>query len=115
MVFIEHPVFTRRIEKLGGADAFEVLMAIQNDLMGSPLRGRLVPGLSGVRKSRVGNPGRGKGKRGGFRYFYLYLEHRGHIHLLLLLDEQEDLTPPEREAVRRMVALIKEERPDAKA
>jgi hypothetical protein len=32
----------------------------------------MVPGLGGVRKVRI--PGRSKGKRGGFRCLYLYLE-----------------------------------------
>jgi hypothetical protein len=82
---------------------------MENDLLADVLRGRLVPGLGGVRKARLANPGRGKGKRGGFRYFYLYVERRGHIHLLLVLDknEQEDLTPAERVVVRKIVAEIK--------
>jgi hypothetical protein len=54
-------------------------------------------------------PGGGEGKRGGFRYWYLYLERRDHIHLLLLLDkdEQEDLDFQERAALRRMVVELK--------
>jgi hypothetical protein len=40
----------------------------------------------------------------------LYLEHRSHVHLLFLLDknEQEDLSPGERGRVRELVAKIKE-------
>ena len=66
-------------------------------------------GLGGIRKARVANPGRGKGKRGGLRYLYLYLENRRHIHLLYLLDkgEQEDLTAEERKALRGMVEELK--------
>ena len=73
-----------------------------------PQRGRLVPGLGGVRKARCANPGRGKGKRSGFRYFYLYLEVRGHIHLLYLLDkdEQEDLDNTERKVLRDLASRI---------
>ena len=58
----------------------------------------MVPGLSGVRKARIANPLRGKGKRGGFRYLYLYLEVKQHIHLLILLDknEQEDINEEQR-------------------
>ena len=65
-------------------------------------------GLGGIRKARVSNPSRGKGKRGGFRYLYLYLEDRKHIHLLYLLDknEQEDLSSDERKALRALVAEI---------
>lgn len=66
-------------------------------------------GLGGIRKARCSNPARGKGKRGGFRYLFLYLEDRGHIHLLYLLDkdEQDDLSSDERNVLRTLVAEIK--------
>lgn len=109
MVFIESVVFTRRLRELAGDNAEEVLTAIQDDLMANPQRGSMVQGLGGIRKARTGNPGRGKGKRGGFRYWYLYLERRHHIHLLILLDkdEQADLGSQERTALRRLVAELK--------
>ena len=82
---------------------------IQNDLLQNPQKGDVVRGLGGIRKARVANPGRGKGKRGGFRYLHLYLEHREHIHLLYLLDkdEQEDLSEEQRRELRRMVADLR--------
>ena len=88
-----------------------MLRSIQSDLLKGPYRGRLVRGLGGVRKGRAASPARGKGKRGGYRYFYLYLEHRDRIHLLLLLDkkEQEDLHPAQRTAVRELVRQITQE------
>ena len=66
-------------------------------------------GLGGIRKARAANPARGKGKRGGYRYLFLYLEHKQHIHLLYLLDkdEQEDLDDDQRKALRKMVADLK--------
>jgi hypothetical protein len=69
----------------------------------------VVQGLGGIRKSRSGNPTRGKGKRGGYRHLHLYLGHRDHIHLLLLLDknEQEDLSNEQRKALRAMVVELK--------
>jgi hypothetical protein len=55
-------------------------------------------GLGGVRKARLANPTSGKGKCGGYRYLYLYLETKQHIHLLVLLDknEQEDASEEQR-------------------
>jgi len=43
------------------------------------------------------------------RYLFLYLENRDHIHLLYLLDEdeQEDLSNDERKELRALVAEIK--------
>lgn len=69
----------------------------------------MVRGLAGIRKARSPNPTRSKGKRGGFRYFFLYLERKEHIHLVLLLDkdEQEDLSNDERRQLRKIVEAIK--------
>ena len=85
-----------------------MLRGIQSDLLDSPARGRLVRGLGGIRKGRCANPRRGKGKRGGYRYLYLFLAHKDHVHLLFLLDkdEQEDLSSAERAVLRRLVAEI---------
>jgi hypothetical protein len=109
VVFIASTAFTRRLRELAGDNFEDVLNAIQDDLIANPQRGTVVQGLGGIRKARTGNPGRGKGKRGGFRYWYLFLERRDHIHLLILLDkdEQEDLDSRERTALRRMVAELK--------
>lgn len=109
MVFIESRVFTRRLQELAREAGDHVLRAIQDDLLTNPHRGQIVQGLAGIRKARTTNPGRGKGKRGGYRYLYLYLEHRSHIHLLFLLDknEQEDLSSAERSRLREMIAGIK--------
>jgi hypothetical protein len=87
----------------------DLLNVIQEDLLKNPVRGDLVQGLGGIRKARVANPLRGKGKSGGYRYLFLFLETRSHIHLLYLLDkdEQEDLSNEERKALRALVAQIK--------
>ena len=71
----------------------------------------MVPGLGGVRKARVANPGRGKGKRGGYRYLYLYFERRQHIHLLILLDknEQDDASEEQRKQIREWVRHVKKD------
>jgi hypothetical protein len=97
------------MRELAGKHAPDVLAAIQEDLLANPHRGNVVQGLGGIRKARASNPSRGKGKRGGLRYWYLYLERRAHIHLLILLDkdEHEDLDFEERTALRRMVAELK--------
>ena len=111
MEFIESQPFTRKLHRLAGDGADEVLRAIERDLVRKPDRGAMVPGLGGVRKARIANPGRGKGKRGGYRYLYLYLERGQHIHLLLLLDknEQEDATEEQRRQIRQWAAEVKRE------
>lgn len=105
MVFIESRAFTRRLTQLAGDSADGVLRAIQDDLLQNPERGKVVKGLGGIRKARMSNPARGKGKRGGYRCLYLYLERIAHVHLLFLLDknEQEDLSTEQRKTLCRMV------------
>jgi hypothetical protein len=68
-------------------------------------------GTHGARKARIGDPNRGSGKRGGYRYLYLYLEHRGHIFLLYLYGKGKaaDLSPSQKKVVCAMVDAIKEE------
>jgi len=109
VVFIESQSFTRRLRQLAGDSADNVLLAIQNDLLQDPQRGELVKGLGGIRKARIANPSRGKGSRGGYRYMHLYLARRNHIHLLFVLDknEQEDLDEKQRKALRQIVAELK--------
>lgn len=92
-----------------GGSADTLLRGIQNELVAKPDRGAMVSGLGGIRKARMANPARGKGKRGGFRYLYLYLEQMQRVHLMLLLDEneQEDLNEEQRRQVREWVEQIK--------
>ncbi len=112
VIYIESSAFTRRLQQLAGSTAIDVLSLIQADLLKNPVRGDLVKDLGGIRKARCPNPTRSKGKRGGFRYLFLYLEHRGHVHLLYLLDkdEQEDLSSEEGKALRVMVNEIRREK-----
>jgi hypothetical protein len=109
VVFIESHAFTRRLRELAGDAAEQVLSGIQRDLLADPERGSMVVGLGGIRKARIPNPRRGKGKRGGLRYLYLFVMRRDHIHLLYLLDknEQEDLTTEQRAVLRQMAARVK--------
>ena len=109
VVFIESRAFTRRLHQLAKETSDSVLTNIQGALLDDPARGDMVKGLGGIRKARVSNPGRGKGKRGGFRYMYLYLERRKHLHLLFLFDkdEQEDLNAAQRAFLKQLVDHIK--------
>jgi len=108
--FIEFPVFTRRLHVLAEEHADKVLLTIQNDLIQNPTRGKVVQGTAGVRKSRAADPTRGKGKRGGFRYLYYYIERDGQIFLLFIFDknEQGDLTKEQRKTLAAQIRELKE-------
>jgi hypothetical protein len=112
VVFIESRVFTRRLHELAKGRASDVLSAIQLALVDNPETGRVVQGLGGIRKARAVDPNRSKGKRGGFRYLYLDVPARAHIHLLYLFgkDEKEDLNTAERTALRKMAGEIRNQK-----
>ena len=105
--FIETAVFTRQVDSKASLD---VLYAIQDDLLADPKRGDVVQGTGGVRKARVADPQSGRGKRGSYRYLYLYLEHRGRVYLLYLYgkSEQSDLSPQQKKTVARLARMIRE-------
>jgi hypothetical protein len=104
--FIESLLFTRQLHELAGSHADEILRSIEQDLIRQPEKGVPVPGLGRIRKARVANPARGKGKRGGFRYLYVYFVSDRQIGLLYLLDkgDQDDLTQEQRRVLRALVS-----------
>ena len=104
--FVETPGFTRRIDKLASSD---VLFAVQNDLLRNPLLGDLMEGCGGARKGRFGDKSAGKGKSGGFRYVYVYIEIAGTIYLLHFFgkNEKANLSKAERAEVAKLVRELK--------
>lgn len=70
----------------------------------------MIVGASGVRKLRVAHSGRGKS--GGARLIYLYIEIRSRIHFIKLYakNTQADLTEADKREVRVLAQRYKEER-----
>lgn len=108
--FIEFPVFTKRLQALAGEQADDVLRAIQSDLIDDPERGDVIQGTAGVRKARAADPARRKGKRGGFRYMYYYIEADGEIFLVMLFNkgEQETLSPDQKRILKEAVLSLRD-------
>jgi hypothetical protein len=108
--FIEFPVFTNRLLALARDRADEVLLEIQGDLLENPERGPVIQGTAGVRKARVADPTRGKGKSGGFRYMYYYIEQDGQIFLLMIFskNEQADLTSEQKKMLKQAIWSLRE-------
>lgn len=82
---------------------------LENDLLENPRRGEVQPGTGGVRKVRVALEGRGK--RGGARVAYLYVETRETIYFVLAFRKnvQANLTAAEKTTVRKLVETLKKE------
>ena len=100
MIFIETPVFTRRLR---GVLHDDTDACFQADLRKRPDAGGLIEGTGGIRKVRVASSGRGK--RGGSRVIYYHFVADAQIALLLIYpkSEQDDLSADERAALRRIV------------
>ena len=105
--FIESKIFSRQAAQLPA----EVLTRIQSDLVDNPERGAVVKGTHGVRKARVADPKSAQGKRGSYRYLYLYLEHVGRIHLLYLFSkgDQADLSSDQTRIIGTLSQQIRRE------
>src|SRR4051812_43080236 len=86
------------------------LAAMQRDLLAEPEKGDVMPGCGGLRKLRIADPKRGKGKRGGARVIYL---HVAEVDTILLMDvygkgEQEDLTAEQKKSLKGLAEAFKQ-------
>jgi hypothetical protein len=108
-VFKETPTFTQKVESYGDAN---ILRSIQDAILENLLIGSTIAGTGGLRKFRMPDPSRGKGKRGGLRVIYLDLPDREVTYLLYLYgkDEAEDLSANEKRAFKNLVSSIKGEK-----
>ena len=106
LTFVETSVFTKRMAALG---LEESLRGLQLELLDNPVAGDVEPGMAGLRKTRLGDPTRGKGKRGGARVHYLWLPHRGRIYLMFVYGKNEasTLTADQKKKLREIVTQIK--------
>lgn len=98
--FVYTPLFETSARRLLTDD---VMRGIELALLAEPRIGDLVAGSGGVRKIRAPLPGRGK--RGGARVIYLYLEIRHRIYFLLAYakNDQMNLTADQKGALQAMV------------
>lgn len=64
-----------------------------------------------AREKRIGNSKQNRGKSGGFRFIYVYLEKCGRIYLLAIYDKKEraDLTPEQAKRLGELVRILKKE------
>ena len=108
MAFVETNVFTRRVVSLGFE---EPLRELQLLLLRDPGAGAVDPGTGGLRKIRIGDPGRGKGKRSGARVHYLWIPDASLIYLAHVYskDEADSLTQAQKKQLRTVVYAIKRE------
>ena len=100
----ETPTFSRQAEQLFSDDEKQELIAF---LAGNPLAGDVIPGTGGVRKVRFAASGRGK--RGGARVIYYFLDESVPLYALLVYPKnaRSDMTADEKRAAFALVEAIK--------
>jgi hypothetical protein len=102
--FIEQPLFTRQISELVDDEGYRRL---QNELAWNPAKGPVVAGSGGLRKVRLGLPGRGK--RGGARVLYLYFPEARTIifYYAFTKGEMTDIPAWQMKGIRHEIQRIK--------
>lgn len=105
--FIELPSFQRLRDHYFDDTSFRALL---NQLMRDPDAGDVITGTGGLRKIRVADERRGKGKRGGLRVIYFWKNADDQFWLFTVYDKDEanDLTFDQRKMLKqRLDAEIK--------
>lgn len=94
----------RQTERLFNEDEKRELIDF---LAENPLAGDEIPGTGGVRKVRFASSGRGK--RGGTRVIYYYLDDTMPLYALLAYakNDQDDMTAEQRRTVSNLAAELK--------
>lgn len=108
MTFVESRNFTLRYrEFLSDDDLCELQCLLTADGSVAPV----IPESGGLRKLRWSDSSRGRGKRGGCRVIYLFHPEFHRIDLLAIYgkDEQEDLSPEQKRALRIATEVLKKE------
>lgn len=106
--FIETKIFEQLVEQ---EDDKDLENSIKKDILEDPNRGDIISGTNGVRKFRISDRSRGKGKRGGFRVLYLDLPNQKTTYLLLLYnkDQRDNISKAQKDVLKLLVKGVKDE------
>ncbi|WP_316674738.1 type II toxin-antitoxin system RelE/ParE family toxin [uncultured Tolumonas sp.] len=83
-IFVESTIFEKYREEYLTDDEFRLF---QTELMSDPKRGDVIQGTGGLRKIRVAV--KDKGKRGGARVIYYFLDEKQRFYLLTIYSKNE--------------------------
>src|SRR5439155_23461064 len=106
--FVDTLAFTRKLYQIADDRTFQ---AIQSQLVENPERWPIVAGTGGSPERTCGRSDLSRGKRGSFRYYCLYVPHRGRVYLLAIFSKREasDLSPSQKKEVAKIITRIQKE------
>lgn len=101
-LFVESNIFEKYRELYLNDDEYRLFQA---DLMVNPKQGDVIQGTGGLRKIRVAS--KGKGKRGGSRVIYYYLDDKRRFYLLTIYSKNEvtDLTADQKKQLKEFLEV----------
>jgi putative transcriptional regulator len=104
--FVETSEFSKWCPRFLSGDAYAEL---QKALVTNPQKGNVIPGCGGLRKVRIADPKRHKGKRGGARVIYFHIPEADQFLMLDIYGkgEKDDLTPAEKKDLRELAREYK--------
>ncbi|WP_413400679.1 type II toxin-antitoxin system RelE/ParE family toxin [Pseudoalteromonas sp. KJ71-7] len=105
-LFVESSIFEKYRELYLSDDEYRLFQA---DLMVNPKQGDVIQGTGGLRKVRVAS--KGKGKRGGSRVIYYYLDEKRRFYLLTIYSKNEvtDLTADQKKQLKEFLEVWRNE------
>ena len=106
LTFIELPPFERYRKEHISDEAYRLF---QNELLDNPEKGDVIQGTGGLRKIRLSDHSRHKGKRGGARAIYHYFVNGNQIWLFAAYGkgEKEDLNETEKRTFKVVLENLK--------
>lgn len=107
--FLESIIFLARALDISPKDLMPDFETFEWKLIKNPQEGDVIPGLLGLRKTRL--KAMNKGKSGGFRVDYLDIPEKRKLYFIVLYPKnvKEDLSPEEKKLIARVVKQLKEE------
>jgi len=105
-IFVESTIFDKLRTNYLSDDEFREL---QLTLMANPKSGSVIQGTGGLRKIRF--KAKGKGKRGGVRVIYYFLDQKDRFYLLTLYSKNEvtDLTASQKNNLKQFMEVWRNE------
>jgi len=105
-IFVESTLFEKLRTNYFSDDEFRDL---QLALLANPKSGSVIQGTDGLRKIRF--KAKGKGKRGGVRVIYYFLDQKDRFYLLTLYSKNEvtDLTASQKNRLKQFMEVWRNE------